>query len=298
MDGVRFDLVRLAAPFALEVHAPDASLFYYVTRGSAWLELPPDVDAPTLLAEGTALATDRGRRHVWRDRRSRGPVLAAEELPTVPFGTPPEPGTVDIVMGRIPRRASALVGGSEAFAMIPAGTPPYDALFAGIAAILEAELSTPQVDREAVERRLAEIILIQLVRFGLDTMSPETGRLPVAAMQDDRILKALTAFHQEPARPWTVAAFAEIAGLSRTAFAARFQSLMGEAPMHYAARLRMRLAAAALRAGRRSLLDVAQAVGYRSEAAFIRAFQRQFGEPPGRWRRAGAAAGEPTGKRV
>jgi AraC-like DNA-binding protein len=74
-------------------------------------------------------------------------------------------------------------------------------------------------------------------------------------------------------------------GMSRSAFAERFTSLVGQPPMHYLSLWRMQLAAQHLREGRGSVAQIAFDVGYESEAAFSRAFKRQFGTSPGIWRR-------------
>lgn len=78
--------------------------------------------------------------------------------------------------------------------------------------------------------------------------------------------------------------------MSRSAFAARFTELVGETPMHYVARWRMQTAATWLREDGAVLADLALRLGYRSEAAFSRAFKRIIGVPPGAVRRAGATA--------
>lgn len=286
MDGVRFDLVRLAAPASVAVHEPDAQLFYFLRRGRLWLDAASRHDGPICLEAGTAVAMGHGRRHVWRTGARRRAEIPAEGLRPVPFGSPPEAEVAELIVGHIDRKNAALATATDEFVLIPPGTAPYSAIFQGLAAVLDAELAVPQVDGDAVERRVAEIIVIQLVRFGLDVLEPDFGRLPSGVLQDERLLRALTAFHEDPARSWTVKDLADVAGLSRGAFAERFHVEIGEPPLRYVGRLRMRRAAAALGVGRRSLLDVAQSVGYRSEAAFIRAFQRHFGISPGRWRRA------------
>jgi AraC-like DNA-binding protein len=83
---------------------------------------------------------------------------------------------------------------------------------------------------------------------------------------------------------------ARAVAMSRSAFADRFASLIGEPPIQYLIRWRLALAAQALRVGRESIIRVAQASGYESEAAFSRAFRREFGMPPGAWRRSTAGA--------
>jgi transcriptional regulator GlxA family with amidase domain len=77
--------------------------------------------------------------------------------------------------------------------------------------------------------------------------------------------------------------------MSRSAFAARFTDLVGEPPMGYVARWRLRRAAAALRTTRREVAEIAASAGYESTAAFSKAFRRLIGEPPAAYRRSGAA---------
>ena len=75
-------------------------------------------------------------------------------------------------------------------------------------------------------------------------------------------------------------------GLSRSALADRFTQLIGVAPMHYLTNWRMQVAAQELRNGSTSLAQVANTVGYESDAAFSRAFKKAFGTAPATWRRA------------
>ena len=141
---------------------------------------------------------------------------------------------------------------------------------------------------ETVITRLADILVIQMVRHWIETDDQaETGW--VAALRDRHLGRALTALHRDPGADWTLASLAEAAALSRSAFAARFTEVVGEPAMQYATRWRLSLARAALREGDEPLGVVGERFGYRSEAAFCRAYKRTFGVSPGRDRRAGAA---------
>ena len=91
--------------------------------------------------------------------------------------------------------------------------------------------------------------------------------------------------HSKPFRSWTVADLAAEAGTSRSVLAERFAHYLGEPPLAYLARWRLQLAARLLQTTRKTVLQVASEVGYESEAAFNRAFKREFGAPPGQFRR-------------
>ena len=99
--------------------------------------------------------------------------------------------------------------------------------------------------------------------------------------------------HRDPARPWTVASLARELAMSRSAFAARFSERVGEPAMHYVTHWRMQLAVSALEEEGVTVAEGANRLGYRSEAAFARAFKRVVGVPPGAVRReAGEGAAE------
>ena len=99
-------------------------------------------------------------------------------------------------------------------------------------------------------------------------------------MRDAHVGRALALLHGEPGRAWTVDELAREVALSRSALAERFAALVGEPPMQYLTRWRLALAAQALRSGSEASSRVAERSGYESEAAFSRAFKREFGMPP------------------
>ncbi len=142
---------------------------------------------------------------------------------------------------------------------------------------------------ETVITRLADILVIQMIRSWIDS-EPEPERGWLAALRDEQVGRALTSIHREPSREWTVASLAEEAGMSRSAFSARFTNLVGESAMRYLTRWRMLLARTYLRETSEPISVLAGRLGYQSEAAFCRAFKRVFGVPPGSVRRAGAPA--------
>jgi AraC-like DNA-binding protein len=130
--------------------------------------------------------------------------------------------------------------------------------------------------------RLAELLFLEAVRRYLDALPP--GRAGwLTGLRDPVVGRALALIHGRAAHPWTAEALAREAGLSRSAFADRFGALLGEPPMRYLARWRIRAAADRLREGE-PVGRVAFEVGYASEAAFSRAFKREYGVPPAAWR--------------
>jgi AraC-like DNA-binding protein len=137
---------------------------------------------------------------------------------------------------------------------------------------------------EAVITRLGDILVIQAIRAWIES-DPEARSGWLGALRDPQIGHAISLIHRDPARDWTVASLADELAMSRSAFAARFTGLVGEPAMQYVTRWRMHVGLDALQEGA-TVGELAHRLGYRSEAAFARAFKRVTGVPPGSIRRA------------
>ena len=111
----------------------------------------------------------------------------------------------------------------------------------------------------------------------------------LAGLQDPYVGRALALLHGEPTRSWTVEELAREVALSRSALAERFAGTIGLPPMQYLMQWRLTLAAQALRAGGETIARIAERSGYDSEAAFTRAFKREYGVPPTVWRKTDAS---------
>lgn len=147
------------------------------------------------------------------------------------------------------------------------------------ALLVEATDEGPGSD--VVMARLSGAIVTRALRSGLESMD-NPGWL--RGLQDPAIARALATLHEAYGHDWTIETLARAVGLSRATFAARFRDLVGEAPMAYLFGCRMRQASRLLHEGK-SLGQVAEAVGYSSEAAFSTAFRRHAGVSPGQFRK-------------
>jgi AraC-like DNA-binding protein len=131
--------------------------------------------------------------------------------------------------------------------------------------------------------RLSELLLIEAVRrYAASLPEAETGWL--RGVNDRQIGRALALIHADPASPWSAEQLARAAALSRSAFVERFTTLMGAPPIRYLTALRLQAARRRLEESRASVGELAYQVGYGSEEAFSRAFKREFGMSPARWR--------------
>ena len=146
------------------------------------------------------------------------------------------------------------------------------------------ESQARRVGGDSVLTRLAELMFVEVLRRYIETLPPEQ-RGWLAGLRDDAIGRALGLLHGDPAHAWTLDELAARVAMSRSAFADRFTTLVGQPPMQYLAHWRMQLAAGRLAAGSAKVAAIAEQVGYESEEAFSRAFKRLMGVSPGAWRR-------------
>jgi AraC-like DNA-binding protein len=146
--------------------------------------------------------------------------------------------------------------------------------------LMAAEAKELRPGSEAVITRLGDILVIQAIRTWIELdAAAQTGWL--GALKDRQIGHAISLIHRDPAQNWTVASLADEVAMSRSAFAGRFTELVGEPAMQYVARWRMQLAVSMLEDERVTVGELSDRLGYRSEAAFSRAFKRIIGISPG-----------------
>ena len=138
--------------------------------------------------------------------------------------------------------------------------------------------------------RLSEVLFAEAVRQYMDNV-PEAQAGWLGALRDRHVGRALALLHERPTTAWTLERLSREVGLSRSALGDRFASLVGKAPMQYLTSWRLAMAETRLRRGEGSILRIATDVGYESQAAFNRAFKREYGLPPAAWRRQRANSG-------
>lgn len=132
--------------------------------------------------------------------------------------------------------------------------------------------------------RLSEVVFIETVRASIE-QCPDIARV-IDAMTDGQIGRALELMHRNPSDAWTVEALAAEVGMSRSRFADRFAELVGQGPLSYLTEWRLQKALTRLRRSEVSIKEIARESGYRSPAAFTRAFAQRFGAPPTDYRSA------------
>jgi AraC-like DNA-binding protein len=176
--------------------------------------------------------------------------------------------------------AELLLDSLPRFLLIP-GTHPSASVIRSTLQILAPEIQGARIGAAILADRLVDILLVQVLRAALDQDGGEDFGW-IGALADPRIGKALAFMHGDAKRPWTLNELASAAAMSRSAFARRFRSLVGLAPLNYLLRWRMRIARDSLRRGS-TVGAAASRVGYSSESAFRHAFKRLYAHAPKRY---------------
>jgi AraC-like DNA-binding protein len=303
LDGAYFRAVEACAPWSvLALAAKDLTprilpgaehliSYHILTEGRCWGGLIGE--HPVALEPGDVIVFPHGDAHVM----SSDPELRMTAAPA-PSGRYPE----TVRLGAGARVTATLVCG-----FLGCDRRPFNPLLSALPRRLHLrglssgwlqsfarqvveESQARRVGADSVLTRVAELMFVEVIRRYVESLPPrQQGWL--AGLRDDAVGRGLGLLHGAPAHPWTLDELAREVAMSRSAFAERFTSLVGQPPMHYLAQWRMQLAAGLLATGTVKVSAIAEEVGYESEPAFSRAFKRLMGVAPAAWRRARESVG-------
>jgi AraC family transcriptional activator of mtrCDE len=150
------------------------------------------------------------------------------------------------------------------------------------------ELVSQEVGSGTMSSALLMQVIVSLVRRSLTSLNCWVERFSI--LSDPPIARAFAELVSNPAAPHSIESLSRSACLSRSAFMARFVTVVGKPPMIVLRELRMRQAAQELKINTFSVAQVALRCGYRSRSSFIRAFRDHFGRDPSEYREDSPAA--------
>jgi AraC-like DNA-binding protein len=271
-------------------------LYHYVVEGQLLAQIPGM--QPVEIEAGEVVILPHNHAHLLGSRLDLPPVPSQRVVCAAPEG-----GLLAIRHGGGGERTRIVCGflGCDKLEGNPltAALPPLlqfdirqDAAAAWMRSSLEfaaQEIAARRAGSETILAKLSELLFVEALRRYVESL-PEGQAGWLAGLRDPFVSRALSLLHGRVAREWTVDDLGREVGLSRSALADRFTRLIGEPPMRYLARWRIQVAAHQLRTSDAPLARIAEQVGYESEAAFNRAFKRNFGVPPATWRRSSASA--------
>ncbi|WP_345602916.1 AraC family transcriptional regulator [Pseudonocardia adelaidensis] len=278
---------ELTAPWGLTMPSwPDCMWFHIVTAGRCELDLGTAV--PSLLRAGDIALVPHGQGHALPSGTGAvaPDVMSLEHEFRNRYAVLRHGGGgagTTLVCGAVRLdhpAAHHIVPLLPHLIHVEPGGDPQDEWMQSTLRLIAAEAASLRPGGEAVITRLSDILVIQTLRSWI-TDDPAAQRGWLGALRDRQIGRAISLIHRDPARDWTVASLAGELAMSRSAFSARFTELVEEPAMRYVTRWRMQVARTWLADDGATVGEVAGRLGYRSEAAFSRAFKRTVGVPPG-----------------
>ncbi len=288
LTGTLYCRSELTAPWGIDMPPFEGHMmFHVVTAGHCWLEV--EGEQPRLLQQGSLALVPRGNGHCIRSSPT-GNLVPLFDIPVekvsdryeiMRYGGAGELTQLTCGVVRFDH-----VAGRELIALLPgvlqidSWNDDEESWLQSTLRFIAREAREPRPGGETVITHLADILIIQAIRVWIDS-APETERGWLAALRDKQIGTALAAIHRAPEKNWTVESLAREVGMSRSGFSARFTNLVGDSAKRYLTHWRMQLARIQLQESSDSLAVLAERFGYQSEAAFSRAFKREFGVAPG-----------------
>jgi AraC-like DNA-binding protein len=282
---------EMSAPWAMSLPADGYAHFHVIERGGAWLRLE-GAKQLTPLASGDLVLMPHGNGHVLADSPKTKPVPInrlvegkADSAILLQHGgggaqTLMICGSFQIVNSD----HNPLLAVLPPLIHIPGGREQLDGWLEPTLKMLAYEARHLRPGSETMVGRLIDIILLQAVRVWIEEQPQDRGGW-LGALRDPHIGAALGLIHREPQRKWSVSALAREVAMSRSIFAAKFTSLVGEPPLTHLTGWRLWQASRLLAEENLPVGEVALRVGYESEPAFSKAFKRHFGQPPLAYRR-------------
>jgi AraC-like DNA-binding protein len=274
-------------PSSRKMPPSDLAHFAMLSRGNCWLSVE-GIEEPIPLTGGDCFLLARGTSIVLRDSPRTRPKLSFQEIGARANGNvvlcDGGGAPTTIVCGSLSFDRASLKPITQLlpnFILMKADQARTLALHNTVQS-LASEMAEQAPGSEVVATRLAEVLVIQLLRAHIAS-GPERNKGWLRAIFDPQIGTALKALHDSVNTPWTVESLAETAGMSRSAFASRFKELLGQTPLEYVTEWRMQKAMQLLQQRDKKLIDVARLVGYESDAAFSKAFKRVVGANPGEY---------------
>ena len=286
LNGVIYANSELTAPWGIEMPAMEGKMmFHIVTEGSCQLQ---SAHEQVQLTAGDLVLLPLGKGHSIASDKSIG-CTAFFDLPVT---RPSE--RFEILRYGGGGEYTHLICGVLSFDQV-AGTKPIAQLPAfihtksdsgelandmnALMTLMAEEAQSLHAGGETIIAHLADIIVIKAIRHWIEH-APEASQGWLGGLKDPKISKALAAIHNQPESAWTVDQLAKQAGMSRSGFSARFTEIIGTSVKQYLTEWRMSLARMRIMHSPVTLTELAEALGYQSEAAFSRAYKRINGEPP------------------
>ncbi|MEM7293316.1 MAG: AraC family transcriptional regulator [Pseudomonadota bacterium] len=300
LSGTLYFRTSFTSPWSVQVPPfENVSRFHFAHRGRCLVRVA-SMENTVLLEQGDLIIIMRGATHtLFCDPATEHPAQLLDKVVeesgfngrgTLVYGEPGTHHETQLICGHF-------AFDKDAYHPVIDALPPYIHIenygetagnwMENTLKVIGSEAGQEQLGGDLIALKLSEVIYAQAIRSYL---SNGAGDTPLAGFTDPAMARALTVIHQSPAHPWTLEELSRVAGLSRTSLSTKFNQCLSMTPLGYITQWRMQLARQKLTDSRAPLIEIAEAVGYGSEAAFGRVFKKHFGVAPASYRKQKAAA--------
>ena len=287
LKAVVYRKIRFTARWGVTVAQDQYSQFWRLLKGTCYVSIPGE--ELIKMNEGDFVLVPNGTGHRILGHPDNVCVPAAHYVRSVQCGQPLFQGNEEETL---------LIGGHFEFTS-PVQHPFIKSLPKAIrinrsqdeirlwleqaAVFINDELSSGKAGGDIILGRLAEVVFILIIRAYMEEADVTQGFL--RAFKDPRISASINAMHAAPEKEWTLEKLAAVAGMSRSLYCAAFKNLLGETPLAYLTDWRILRSKEFLLGSKENISEIAEKVGYQSEAAFNRLFKSKVGETPASYRR-------------
>ncbi|GAB5505169.1 MAG: AraC family transcriptional regulator [Rhizobiaceae bacterium] len=300
LAGTLYFRTAFTSPWSIRVPAyENVARFHYAHKGRCMIRIRAD-EPPVLLEQGDLIIIMRGAAHtMYCDPKTENLAVQLENVieesgfegkGALVYGPTGTDHATQLVCGHFafdPNARSLLIDALPGHLHIANYGEAAGAWMEQTLKVIGAEAGRQKMGSDLIALKLSEIIFAQALRTYLATAGSD--RTVLAGFADPQIARALAAIHEKPGEPWTIELLARNAGMSRTAFALRFADCMGMTPIGYLTHWRMEVARQMLAGSNEPIIEIAEQVGYGSEAAFSRAFSKHQSKAPAAYRRSAKA---------
>lgn len=273
----------------------NVSRFHFAHRGRCLVRIKPDED-PVHLEQGDLVIITRGSRHtLYCDPTTEFPALLLDDVVkqsgftgqgTLVYGIAGTHHETQLICGHFAFDDDAthpLIDALPSHIHIPNYGQSAGNWMENTLKVIGSEAGQGLLGSDLIALKMSEIIYTQAIRTFLTGEGRHQKNL--AGFSDPFIAKTLKAIHELPGEKWTLQELSRLAGLSRTSLSNKFSELLSITPLGYVTQWRMQVARQRLVDTSASIIEIAEEVGYQSEAAFGRVFKKYFGLAPASYRR-------------
>lgn len=274
------------SPWGVEMEQDLRSQFWRLLKGTCYLRVPGEKDIK--MNVGDIVCIPHGSKHLISGKSNSTCVPAAEFGKAYHSGKP-------LFQGK--DEETILMGGHFEFTpsvqhpfikslpkVIHINTTKELSLWLEQAALMmNEEISSEKIGSKLILGRLVDILFVLIIRAYIEQADIKEGFL--MALKDNRISNSLKIIHESPEKDWTLNQLAASANMSRSLYCREFKRFVGETPLSYLTNWRILKSKEILSESKENISEVANRVGYQSEAAFNRLFKSKVGETPASYRR-------------